>query len=162
DQVGDHFGGNDTGQLLLQTLELESESFVIHAQQPQHGGVEIPHMHRIFDYVVAKLVGLSMDISGFGPAARHPLGKAARVMVSTIIVLGKTALTINRSTELAAPDDERVLQHTTAFEIGYQSIASAIRGSAKLRSIANSIRMHVPASLVDLSETHATLGHSAC
>ena len=48
----------DTGEFLLQALELEREPFVINTKGMQHSGVKITDMDRIFDDVVAVIIGL--------------------------------------------------------------------------------------------------------
>jgi len=47
----------DTGEFLLQALELEREPFVINTKGMQHGGVKITDVDRVFDDVVAVIIG---------------------------------------------------------------------------------------------------------
>src|SRR5262249_25016814 len=117
-------------------------------------------MHGIFHNVVAEIVGLPVDITSLGSSARHPRGKATRMVVASVVVFGKPALAIDGSAKLAAPNAQRILDQATPLQIGHQRIGSAIRGGAEFRSIADRIRMNIPSALVNLSESHAALGHA--
>src|SRR5215467_1242805 len=109
DQIRNHLGRNDSRQFLFQPLELEREPFMVHPEEPQHGSIEIPHVHGIFYHVIAKIVGLAVNMPSLGSATRHPGGKAARMMVATVVVLGKAALAVDGPAEFSAPDDQSVL-----------------------------------------------------
>src|SRR5579883_2990127 len=67
----------DAGQALIESLELEREAFVVDAQAVQNGGVQVVHVDRLVDHVVAEVVGLAVDLPSFDSAAGHPHGKAA-------------------------------------------------------------------------------------
>ena len=48
----------DTGKLHIQALHLHGEPAVIDAEQVQNRRVQIAHVHRVLDDVVAEIVGL--------------------------------------------------------------------------------------------------------
>src|SRR5206468_2863130 len=116
DQLRNNFCGNDTRQFLFETLKLERESFVIDAEQAQHGRVEIAHMDRVFHDVIAKIVRHAVDNSRLSAAASHPNSKATGMMVAAIVVFGKSALAIHGAAEFAAPQHQRVVQKSAALQ----------------------------------------------
>ena len=89
----------------------------------EDGGVEVVNMDRTggkfffggidglaigAEDVVAIIVGGTVGHAGFNAAAGHPCSEAARVMVSTVVVVGELALRVGGATELSSPDDERI------------------------------------------------------
>src|SRR6202030_4157320 len=54
----DHLAGG-IGQAVIATLVVEGELLVVDAEQVEHGGVEVVHLDRVFDDVVAEVVGLA-------------------------------------------------------------------------------------------------------
>jgi hypothetical protein len=67
-------------------------------------------VHRIAGEVVGKIVGLPVNDPTLDAAAGEPDGEAARMMVPAVVGAGERALTVNRTAELACPDDKRVLE----------------------------------------------------
>ena len=101
-------------------LVLVGEPFVFDAEQVEERGLEVVHMHRIFDDVVAELVRLPVGEAGLDAAAGHPDGKTAGVVVAAVIVFGELALRVVGPAKLAAPDDERVVEQAPLFQIDHQ------------------------------------------
>ena len=132
---------------------------MIDTQQTKERGVEIADVYRVFDDVVAKVIGLAVRDSGVRTASRKPDCEASRMMVPSIIRFGEAALTIDGTAELPAPNHQRIVKHSSALQVGYQGIAGAVGCSTKFRKIANSIAVNVPPPLIDLGKPHASLGH---
>ena len=68
------------------------QAFVVNAQQPQHRGVEVVNVDATFRDVVTEIVRLAINQARLHPAARHPSGEAARMMVAPVVVRREFAL----------------------------------------------------------------------
>ena len=117
-------------------------------------------MQRVLDDVVAEVVGLAIDRTALGAAAGHPHGETARVVVATVVLLGETALAVDRATELAAPDDEGVLEHAALLEVLDERRAGLIDVATLAGHAAGHVGMMVPVVVVDLGEADAALGQA--
>ena len=95
----------------------ERQAFVIDAEAIQDRCVQVVDVNRIFDDVVAEVVGLAVNDSGPNAAARHPFCVTPRMMIASVVRLGKSALAVDRSPKLATPDDERVVEHAALLQI---------------------------------------------
>ena len=72
------------------------------------------------DDVVAEVVGLAVDDAALDAAAGQPHAEVARVMVAAVVVLGQRALRVDGAAELAAPDDQRVVEQAALLEVDHQ------------------------------------------
>src|SRR5262245_22062246 len=61
--------------------------------------------------VVAVIIGSAVGNARFDAAAGQPNAKAARMMIAPVVILRQLALGIARAAELAAPDDQCILEH---------------------------------------------------
>src|SRR5437868_7127557 len=77
--------------------------------------------------VVTVIVRPAVSNAGFGAASGHPNAETARMMIATVIILREFALGITRAPEFAAPNDERVIEHTALFEILNEGSAGLVR-----------------------------------
>src|SRR5258708_961106 len=118
-------------------------------------------MHRVLNDVVAVVIRLTVCDPRLAAASRHPNGKAARMVVPPVIGLRQATLTINGAAEFATPDDQGIVEHSPALQIGDQSIATSIGSAAEFGHIADNIGMYIPTALINLSEAHAALRHAA-
>ena len=105
------------GQPEIPALELVRQPRVIDAQAVQHRGVQIVHVDRVARDVVAEVVGLAVAHARLDAAAGQPDGEAARMMIAAVVVCRQLALAIDRAAELAAPDDQRVVQQAALLQI---------------------------------------------
>ncbi len=105
------------GQPEVAALELERELRVVDAQAVQDRGVQVVDVDRVFRDVVAEVVGLAVGDAGLDAAAGQPDREAARMMVAAVVVGRQLALAVDRAAELAAPDDERVVQQAALLEV---------------------------------------------
>jgi len=108
----------NVGQAEVAALEFVGEPRVVDAEAVQRGGLNVVNRYRIADDVVGKVVGLADHVTGLDAAAGEPHGKAARMVVAAVIVLGEMALAVDGAPEFAAPDDERVVEKPALLEIG--------------------------------------------
>src|SRR6185369_12618358 len=143
---------------VVAALELERQPGVVDAEAMQHGRVEVVNVHCVADDVVAEIVRFAVSQSGPDAAASEPDGKAARMMVAAIIVSREWTLAIDGSAELAAPDDECVVEQTALFEIPDKRGAWLVGVTALADDLGRQLSMLVPAAMKKLDKPHAALG----
>ena len=98
-------------------LEFVSHLLMIDAHAVKNRRVQVVYLNRITRDVVAVIIRLTQAHAGLDAAAREPYGKAARVMIASVIVGGELALRVNGASEFAAPNHECVIEHSTLFQI---------------------------------------------
>ena len=86
-------------------MELEGQPFVVYTELVENRGVYIPHVDRVFDDIVAEIIGFPVDNAALYTAASHPAGKAFRVMVAPVIIRCERALAVDSASKFAAPND---------------------------------------------------------
>jgi len=121
-----HSSGLNSGEALVEALEAVSEFFVIDTDQAQGGGVEVTDLDGIFYNVVAEVVGPSVGNPGLDPASSHPDGEAARVVVPASLGALPIPLAGDASAKLSTPDDQRVFEESTVFEVEIEGGAGLI------------------------------------
>ena len=89
------------GQPEVTSLELEGQPFMVHTQAMQDSGLQIVHVHRVGNHVIAVVVGLADRDAALDPATGHPHAEAARMMVPAVVGFGELALAIHRAAEFA-------------------------------------------------------------
>ena len=89
--------------------------------------MQVVDVDRVVGDVVAEVVGLAVGDAGLDAAAGQPDGEAARVVVAAVVVGGQRALAVDRPAELAAPDDQRVVEQAALLQVGDQGGARAGR-----------------------------------
>src|SRR5947209_13136911 len=76
---------------------------------------------RLLRRLEAELVGRAVDRAALHAAARQPVGEAPVVVISAVdlprVRSGRGELDRRRPPELAAPDDERLLEHPARLEV---------------------------------------------
>ena len=142
-------------------LELVSELRVVDPEEMQERRLEVVNMHRILHDVVAEVVGFAVHHAGLDAASGHPDAEAARVVVATVFVRGQPALAVHRAPEFAAPDDQRVVQHASLFEVLQQARGGLIGFHGALGHTGDQASMMVPIAVVQLNEPHSTFGEAA-
>ena len=75
------------------------------------------YVYRVLNNIVRKVVGLAEGDTVLDSSTNHPDGKATRVMVAAVVIGRELALAIDRSAKLAAPDDQRIVQETSLFQV---------------------------------------------
>ena len=85
---------------------------MVEAEKVEHGGMKVVHVQAAADRFVADLVGCSVGVAGLGPATSKPSGKAAGVVVPSVLSLGEW-----RAAKFAAPPDDGVFQKPALFEV---------------------------------------------
>ena len=101
----------------MPALELEGQAFVVDAQAVEDRGVEVVDVDGVLDDVVAEVVGLAVDDAGLDAAAGQPDGEAAAVVIAAVVVVAVRALAVDGAAELAAPDDQRVVEQAALLQV---------------------------------------------
>src|SRR5262245_45073748 len=104
-------------------------------------------MHGVARDVVAEIVRLAYCDSRADAPAGKPDRKTARVMIASVIGLGQLALRIDGATELPAPDDQRVVEHPSLFQIHNQRGGRLIGVLSLFRDVIRQIPMLIPAAM---------------
>jgi hypothetical protein len=107
----------DVGEAVVAALEAVGEPGVVEAEQVQRGGVEVVNVNWVFDDVIAEVIRFTDDLPAFHAGSGHPDAVAARVMIAAVIRRRQHALRVDGPPELAAPNDERVVEHAALFQI---------------------------------------------
>src|SRR5256884_6677298 len=81
EDVFDHFAV-DVRDAKVAALETIRQLLVVDAQAAQNRGVEIVNVDRIFDDIVAVIIGPAIADTGFNATARHPNRVAAPMMIA--------------------------------------------------------------------------------
>ena len=122
------------GQPEVSPLVPVCQPFVVDAEQMQDRRIEVVDVHRagsplflaglrvhgfavFVSDVVTVVVGPTVGDARLDAASGHPRCEAARVMVAAVVFSGETALAIDGASKLAAPHDERVVQHASFAQI---------------------------------------------
>ena len=98
-------------QAIVPALKAVGQPGVVKAEKVQQSGIQVVNMDRIFSDVEAQFIGLSVDVPGFYTTTGQPDAEAAVVVITSVV----SALNHRGTTELAAPDDDRVLQQAAFF-----------------------------------------------
>ena len=94
----------------------DCELGMVDAEQMQHRGMEIPHMHDVLNGVVTEIVGRSMRNAPPNAAAGQKHAKALDVMIAAD--LRSLALPHGSASKFAADNDERFTQESATLQIG--------------------------------------------
>jgi hypothetical protein len=117
----------DVGQSKRPTCVSEYQAFMIDAQLMQDCGLDVMHMNWIFDGSEAEFIGLSERLPAANPTSSHPHGECLWVVVAAQLASqGYTCFNHGRSSELAAPYDQRLVQHASLFQIEDQSCTGLV------------------------------------
>ena len=111
----------DTRQSLVESLEAIRKSLVVDAQLVQDRGIHVANVDRVFQDVVRVVIRYSILDSWLDATARKPRGETPSMMVATVTSFRKRTLRVNRATEFATADDQRVVQQATLLEILHES-----------------------------------------
>jgi hypothetical protein len=124
----------------------------------QESRVEIVNMDGIGRDIETEVVGDAVDVAFFETAAGEPDAEASVVMIATIVA----ALDHGGTAELAAPDNESVVEETPLFEVFDESGAGLVGSLAVLLDGFGEIAMLVPGFMEELNETDAAFGEATC
>ena len=107
----------DIGQAVVAALVAEGEAFVVDAELVQEGRVEVVDGDLVADDRVAEVVGFAVDQAGLEAAAGDQGGEAVGVVVAAVGIRDLAVLAEGGAAELAAPDDDRVVEQAALLEV---------------------------------------------
>ena len=110
-------------------------------------------MDGVFGDVASVLIGSAMNVTRFDSASGHPGGESLGLVISALLAFDSRS-----ASELGTPDDEGVVHHAAAFEIGEESFDGFVNASGE-RAVAFDIPVGVPvvtgADIDELNKTDA-------
>ena len=139
----------------------ERKPFVVDAQKVQQGRLEIVHVHRVPRNIVPEFVRLAERKPFFDPAPGHPDGKTPGMVIASVIVRRKFALGVVGAPELAAPDDQRIVEHAALLEVQHEGRRGLVRILRQHADFPGKVRVLIPSLVVQLDEAHVALGQAA-
>src|SRR6187455_2491669 len=110
--------------------------------------MEVIHMHWVFNDVVSKIIGLSMDNSGADSAACHPDGVVSWMMIAAVVIFSEISLAVISPAKFASPNNQCFLQQSTLFKIHDQCSCCAIHVLSLERHVPNHVIMLVPTLVI--------------
>ncbi len=72
DDILDDMGFFHASQFLIKALEGEDELLMIHAEEVKHGGMKVPDVYGVFDYVIAEVIGFAVVHAALDSSACEP------------------------------------------------------------------------------------------
>ncbi len=127
----------------------------------KHRGVQVIYVDGVFHDVVGEVVGLAVFETGLDPAACHPHGKTAAMVVAPVVVLGQFSLGVNGSPEFPAANHNGVLEQSALLEIAHQSRSRLVHVLALLANLGREAAVLIPSAMKELYERHAALRQPA-
>jgi hypothetical protein len=134
---------------------LDAEHVVVNAEDVEHRGVEITHVHDIFNGEVAEIIGLAMTDSSANTPSSKPHAEGLDVVIAPHAPL---ALIHRRAAKLATPDDERVVEHAAALEVREEGPGRTVGQSAANVHVLDEAAVVIPPAVVELDEAHTAFG----
>ena len=121
-------------------------------------GLEVVHVHRVANDVVAELVRFAVRDAGLDAGAGHPDREASRMVVPAVVrLVGAHALRIAAAPELAAPDHEGVVEHAAPLQVEHEGGGRLVDVLRELRNLGGHVKVVVPTLVVKLHEPHPAL-----
>ena len=151
----------DIGEAEIAPLKTKRQSLVIDPEAFQDRGIQIVNMNWILHDVVAVIIGRTITDPWLESTAGHPHGKAAAVMIATIIVVRKRALRIDCTSELAPKNNQRIFEQSALFQIHHKRRTRLIHILALSADLLGKIAVLIPATVHKLDKSHSALHHSA-
>ena len=156
----DRLGAFDADELLVQAAVEVGQAVGVEAELVQDRRVQPLDVQAVLDGGAADLVGLADARAPLDAAAGHPHGEAEGVVVAAraLGVLGGRL-----AAELAAPDDQRLVEQAAALEVGDQPGDRPVGVAGVLGVVGDEVGVGVPVVVVvgtagvDLDEPDAAL-----
>lgn len=128
---------------------------MVDAEQVEHGGVEVMDADGILDSGVAEVVGGTVGDAWLDAAAGEEVREALDVVVAAV-----AALRHRSAAELAAPNDESVIEHAALFEIGDEGGGGTVYFLGLGGNAVFDAAVVIPIAVIELDEADATLGEA--
>ena len=135
---------------------------MVDPEEVHQRGLHVVDMDPVLGDVPAEVVGRPMDVTWLHAAAGEPPRVGAAEVVAALEALARLVLGERRAAELAAPDDEGVVEESALLEVLDERRAGLVGVEALLGELAGGkIIMLIPAGVHELREAHAALGEAA-
>ncbi len=121
------------------------------AEQMQHRGVQVVHVHDVLDRVIAEIVRGAVGDAALDASPGEPHGEGLDVVVAPI------ALRHRGAPEFAAVNNECVVEHAALPEVCDQRRSGFVDQAGGVLDAFFDSAVMIPATVVKLDETHATL-----
>ncbi len=135
-----------------------NECIGIEADESEYRGVKIMNMESIFDCMESEVIGLAYYLASSDVTSREPHREAIRVVIAAVPLLGHRS-----PTKLAPPDNERLLQEPSAFQVGEEARNWLVHRRAVLSVIFLDPGMGIPlaaGTVIKLNEPNSALHES--
>src|SRR5437867_1707210 len=128
----------------------------------ENGGVKVVHMDLVSDHMEAQFVRFAHRYAGLYTAAAKPHCKSLRMMV-TAPFAAKVGVRLDhrRPAKFSAPDQERILEKTTLFEVLDQRRAGLVGLGRLVFDAFDDFAMVVPTLVKKLHEPHTPFNQAA-
>ena len=128
-------------EAVLAALELESEAFVVDAEQMHDCGLEVVDVDFVAGDFEAEVVAGAVGVAGFEAAPGHHHGEDIGEMVTAqVLALGGAAFTERCAAEFPAPDNQGIFQEPALFEVADEGGDRLVHGGALFaEAIANGV-----------------------
>ena len=133
---------------------------MIETHEVEQSGMKLVDVNAILRSAQPNRIGLAVSPTSARARSGDPTAIAPRIVVTPLALL-----THRHAAELSAPNDQRIVQQPTPFQIGQQSGDRLVGLLALGRMVPVNILVRVPAfgvARIDLHETHTTLDHATC
>src|SRR6516162_252357 len=117
---------------------------MINAQAMEDGGLQIMNVDGILQDVEAEVVAFAEDESRCNAAAGQPHGEAARMMIAAELPGRDLSLAKWRTAELAAPDDQSIVQEAALFQVAHQGRRRSVSQATLLGKVRRQIAVMIP------------------
>ena len=97
----------DISKTIIAPLEFKGESLVVHSEEMHQSGIQVVDMHGVLSYIVAVIIGRTMDMTAPHTRPCQHLSKAAGMVVTASSVTG--FLRVGGSAKLSPPSHNRIL-----------------------------------------------------
>src|SRR6516225_3255589 len=138
------------------------EALVIEAQEPEDSGVQIVNVDGMLDGTETEIVGGAMNLASLDAAAGQPHAETIVIVVAAIDAAGIGArsrqLHRRSSAKLAAPDQQRIVQHAALFQVFQKASDGLIAFPGQTAMLRFQIIVAVPGlagAVPDLDEANA-------
>ena len=142
----------DSGEPYIESLELGGEAEMIDAEEMEERGLQVMHMDRVFHRAVPEFVGGTVGHAAPDSAA----GEEKREPEDMMVPAGP--LSHGGAPELAAPDDEGVLEEAGLFEILEESCSGLVGFLGGGLHPVLKPPMVIPAPVIELDHSDPALG----
>src|SRR5262249_30817644 len=105
----------------LAALKAVGQLLMIDAQKVKDRGLQVVNVNTTFSYVEAEVVRTAVDVAAFHAAPGHPHRKDTAVVIAAVVVGLEWTLRIRSTPEFAAPDDQRIVEHSALLQVENQS-----------------------------------------